>query len=199
MRALLAIAGLVLTAASFAQEASQPCPSDKPVDDIITEIHKSQSKKNSRNKNPLPDAICIFGWCPITVKKPASTPPPATDTRQETPQQADSSSSSSRSAVDKCNSQMEIVLDAAHNVEVGDYYFGEKNYRAALLRYKDALDAKPDDNAIAVRLGRVSEKLNDIPAAIEYYTSATKLAGPEKWTEEARTALARLKDSPPRR
>ena len=192
MRALLAIAVLTLTVSTFAQDAPQPCPSNRPVDDIIAEIHKSQSKKNARNKNPLPDAICIFGWCPVTIKKPAGTPPPVTETGQEAPKQADTSSSSSRSAVDKCNSQMEVVLDAAHNVEVGDYYFGEKNYRAALMRYKDAADAKPDDNAIAVRLGRVSEKLNDVPAAIEHYTAATTLAGPEKWTQEARSALTRL-------
>ncbi len=187
----LAIAVLLLTIAAVAQD-TQPCPSDKPVDDIIGEIHKSQSKKNSRNKNPLPDAVCIFGWCPITIKKPASTPPAKTDPDVPAQNPSDSSSSSSKSATDKCNEQMDRVLDAAHNVEVGDYYFGEKNYRAALMRYQDASEAKPDDNAIAVRLGRVSEKLNDTAAAIQHYTAALKLSGPEKWTQEAKAALARL-------
>ena len=35
---------------------------------------------------------------------------------------------------------MKIALEAAHNVEVGDYAFGEKNYNGALLRYNDAVD-----------------------------------------------------------
>lgn len=212
VRAVLSIAVLLLTVAEAAQIPTQSCPSDKPVDDIINEIHKSQSKKNTRNKNPLPDTVCLFGWC-RQVKQ--TTPPllegghqatarveagqqssPASDsTATPNPDSSSTSSSSSKSAVDRCNERMEVVLDAAHNVEVGDYYFGEKNYRAALLRYKDAADAKPDDNAIAVRLGRASEKLNDIPAAIEHYTTAAKLTGPEKWTEEARAALARLQSS----
>src|SRR5215470_14977884 len=34
---------------------------------------------------------------------------------------------------------------AAKDVEVGDFYFKKKNYRAALERYKDALIYKPND------------------------------------------------------
>jgi cytochrome c-type biogenesis protein CcmH/NrfG len=60
------------------------------------------------------------------------------------------------------------------------------------LRYKDAAKEKPSDIAIHVRLGRVFEKLNQLPQAIEEYTAAEKLAGPDKWTAEARAALARL-------
>ena len=202
MYARHAITVLILTASSLAQQA--PCPSDKPVDEIIAEIHKQQSKKNNRNKNPIPDNICIFGWCPIPVKK---TPPTIPSGQNKTEVPADtatppqdptsSSSSSSKTAVDKCNEKMDRVLDAAHNVEVGDFYYNEKNYRAALMRYKDAAEAKPDDNAIAVRLGRVSEKLNDPTAAIDHYTAAAKLAGPDKWTQEARTALAHLQHAAP--
>ncbi len=76
--------------------------------------------------------------------------------------------------------------------DVGDYSFEEKNYRGALMRYQDALKWKPDDIAIHVRLGRTYEKLNDESHAIEEYTAAQKLGGPEKWTEEASTALKRL-------
>ena len=53
-----------------------------------------------------------------------------------------------------------LALEVAHNVEVGDYAFGEKNYNGALLRYNDAVEEKPGDLAIRVRLGRVLEKLN---------------------------------------
>ena len=87
---------------------------------------------------------------------------------------------------------MAIALDAAHNVDVGDYYFGQKNYNGALLRYNDALEEKPGDTAIHVRLGRIFEKLNQLPQAIEQYKEAQKLAGPKKWSNEASSSLTRL-------
>ena len=103
-----------------------------------------------------------------------------------------SSVSSSRGPVDRCNDAMEIALEAAHNVDVGDYYFAENNYKPALLRYQDAVKEKPGDSAIHVRLGRVFEKLDLLPQAIEQYNGALKLAGPERWSHEAKAALLRL-------
>jgi tetratricopeptide (TPR) repeat protein len=91
---------------------------------------------------------------------------------------------------------MEMALEAAHNIEVGDYYFEKKNYSAALLRYNDALEQKPRDPAIHVRLGRVFEKLNQLPQAIEQYKAAQKFGGPEKWSDEAKSALSRLQSPP---
>jgi tetratricopeptide (TPR) repeat protein len=82
-------------------------------------------------------------------------------------------------------------------VDVGDYYFEEKrNYNAALMRYRDALEAKPGDIAIHVRLGRVFEKLNQPPQAVEQYQAAQKLPGPQKWSDEAKSALLRLQHPP---
>ena len=62
---------------------------------------------------------------------------------------------------------MEMALEAAHNVDIGDYSFESKNYRGALMRYKDADEEKPGDAAIHVRLGRVLEQLGQLPQAIE--------------------------------
>ena len=83
---------------------------------------------------------------------------------------------------------MEQALEAAHNVEVGDFSFEKNNYTGALFRYQDAAKQKPDDLAIHVRLGRVFEKLNRLPEAIEQYKAAEKLTGPAKWSDEARAA-----------
>ncbi len=91
---------------------------------------------------------------------------------------------------------MEKALDAAHNVEVGDFSFEQKNYAGALMRYRDAVAEKPGDAAIHVRLGRVLEKMNQVPQAVEEYQAARKLAGPKKWTEEAAAALQRLQPPP---
>ena len=189
MQRRLWIAVLFLSASALAQSTPPPCPAARPVDDIIAEIHKQQSKKYSRNKNPLPDNVCIFGWCPIRrspkAPKPAEAPPSA-----ETP-----STNAGRTDIDRCNDAMDRAVDAAHNVEVGDYYFEQKNFKAAQMRYQDALDGKPNDAAIEVRLGRAYEKLNDAPHAIAHYTAAEKLASPEKWATEAHAALARLQNA----
>jgi tetratricopeptide (TPR) repeat protein len=87
---------------------------------------------------------------------------------------------------------MKMTLEAAHNVDVGDQYFGQKNYNGALMRYEDALKGKPGDVAIHVRLGRVLEKLGRFLQAIEAYNAAQKLPRTEKWTDEAKSALLRL-------
>jgi len=161
------------------------------VDDIITEVHKQQSTKKHRNPNPFPDVTCIWGWCRDESNKrtpptfPASAPPAKNAGENE-------STSSSRVPVDKCNDAVEMALKAAHNVEVGDYSFAARNYDGALLRYKDAVEEKPGDTAIHVRLGRLFERLGQLPQAIEQYKAAQELAGPAKWSDEAKAAALRL-------
>lgn len=187
---------LFVSASALAQSGGS-CPAGRPIDDILSEMHKQQSKKYSRNKNPLPDNICIFGWCTQTRRTPPTLPQPAprADTPASPPSSANagtSTNSTSRTAQDQCLDAMDRAIDAAHNVEVGDYYFEQKNYRAAAMRYQDADSAKPDDAAIHVRLGRALEKLNDLPKAIENYKAAEKIATPEKWAQEAHAALSRL-------
>jgi tetratricopeptide (TPR) repeat protein len=87
---------------------------------------------------------------------------------------------------------MELALEAAHDVEVGDYYFSQKNYNGALMRYKSAVEDKPQDTAIHVRMGRAFEKLGKLPEAIQQYKAAQEVQGSEKWSDEAKAALVRL-------
>ena len=94
--------------------------------------------------------------------------------------------------MDKCDEAMEQTLKAAHDVDVGDYSFEANNYGGALLRYKDAAEEKPGDAAIHVRWGRALEKLGQFPQATEQYKAAQELAGPAKWSNEAKAALLRL-------
>jgi tetratricopeptide (TPR) repeat protein len=176
------------------------------VDDIIAEIHKQQSNKKHRNSNPIPDVFCIGGWCRGRSTKP--TPPKPPTVPESAPQakttgdngstsSSSSSSISSRAPVDKCDDAMEMALKAAHDVEVGDYSFEANNFGGALMRYKDAVEEKPGDAAIHVRLGRVLEKLRQLPQAIEQYKAAEDLAGPAKWSEEAKSAVLRLQNQQP--
>ncbi len=170
-----------------------PCPADRPVDEVISAIQKQQSKKAARNKSPLPDNVCFIGWCRNKAKTPpivadGGAPPP--------PSSSPSSTSSSKAARNACDDAMERTLAAAHDAEVGDYYFSDKNFKAASFRYEDALKNKPGDAAIHVRLGRTYEKLNEPTRAIEQYQAAIRFDQPAQWIEEARAALARLQPSP---
>lgn len=190
VRLLLAI--LILSAGFHTMAAESPCPADRPVDDIIAEVNKQSKKKGREDRSALPQVICVFGWCRQAARTPPTFPQPAP--RAETPARNSDAPdvSSSKSVAERCNDAMELALRAAHNVDVGDYSFQQKNYRGALLRYEDAAEQKAADPAIHVRLGRVYEKLDQITQAIEQYKIAEKLAGPAKWSDEARTSLARL-------
>jgi tetratricopeptide (TPR) repeat protein len=82
---------------------------------------------------------------------------------------------------------------AAQSVEVGDYYFSQRNYHAALSRYQEALESKPDDAAIYLRLGRAFENLSEATRAFESYDAslAADPAGPS--AGEARKSAERLR------
>jgi hypothetical protein len=185
---------VLLSAGMLAQSTPPPCPAERPVDDIITEVHKQESKKKHRNPNPLPDFTCVWGWCHDDKRTPPTFPE---NPAQATNPSGNESASSAKVLVEKCSEAMEMALKAAHNVEVGDYSFAAKNYNGALLRYQEAVEEKPGDAAIHVRLGRVFVKLDQLPKAIEQYKAAQQLAGPPKWSDEAKAAILRLQHGQP--
>jgi len=206
----IVLSALLLSLPACAQQTAPACPADRPVDEIIAEIHKSQSKKANRNKNPLPSVGCIFGMCadagrtPPTVpgrpRNPESNPSATPTTSGESTSSGESgnttrtdSGSTSKTDFERCREAFDRALQAAHDVEVGDQQMDEKHYTPARSRYEEALDLKPGDAAIEVRLGRVLEKLGDPSQATEHYTAAAKLGTPEKWVKEAQSALQRLK------
>ena len=179
----------------FAQSAATGCPAARPVDDLIAQIHLQQSKRKHRHANPLPEVICIFAWCIDVSRTPPTLPEPAPLAQPQRASGADSSSSAtnlSSVADDPCDIATRAALQAAHNVDVGDYYFEDKAYAAARLRYAEALEQKPDDRAIHVRLGRVMEKLNQLPQAIQQYKLVPSRDRSERWSKEAKGALLRL-------
>jgi tetratricopeptide (TPR) repeat protein len=192
-----ALVVVIVGTGMLAQSVLLSCPADRPVYEIIAELSKQQSKRKHRVTNPLPEVTYIWGWCIDHSRTPPTVPEPVP--RAETQHSGDASSASASSNTTRakeCHDAMEQALAAAHNVEVGDYYFGKKNYDAALLRYDDAREEKPRDIAVHVRLGRVLERLKQLPRAIEEYKAALKLSGPQKWSDEAKSALLRLEGHP---
>ncbi len=83
-------------------------------------------------------------------------------------------------------------MKAMKDVEVGDFYFKRKNYRAALARYKDALYYKDKDAIASFRLAVCQEKLGDKADAKKYYEQYLKILPEGPLAKDAHASLDRL-------
>lgn len=86
---------------------------------------------------------------------------------------------------------------AAKDIEVGDFYYKRKNYRAALDRYKDALIYKPNDAAANFRLAECLEKTGSPDEALIHYREYLRILPHGPLAPDAEKALVRLKASNP--
>jgi tetratricopeptide (TPR) repeat protein len=85
---------------------------------------------------------------------------------------------------------------ADKDVEVGDFYFKQKNYVAAESRYLGALHWQ-DNHAIATfHLAETEEKLGKFAEARKYYQSYLKILPEGDFAKKCKEALDRLKDKP---
>ena len=82
---------------------------------------------------------------------------------------------------------------AAKDVEVGDFYFKRRNYRAALARYQDALQWKNNDAMATFRMAQCFEKLNHPDEAASRYEEYLKILPHGPLSEDAHKALEKLK------
>jgi tetratricopeptide (TPR) repeat protein len=83
-------------------------------------------------------------------------------------------------------------MKALKDIEVGDFYFKRKNFRAALERYKEALYYKDNDAAASFRLAECQEKLGDKTDATKYYEQYLKILPEGPFAKDAHAALDRL-------
>jgi tetratricopeptide (TPR) repeat protein len=82
---------------------------------------------------------------------------------------------------------------AAKSVEVGDFYFRRKNYRAAEDRYREALGYKDNDAVATIKLAVCLEKLGVLDDARAEYQSYLKILPHGPQAAEAQKAIDRLK------
>jgi tetratricopeptide (TPR) repeat protein len=83
-------------------------------------------------------------------------------------------------------------MKALKNIEVGDFYFKRKNYKAALERYKEALYYKDGDALASFRLAVCQEKLGDKTEARKYYEQYLKILPEGTFAKDAHASLDRL-------
>jgi tetratricopeptide (TPR) repeat protein len=84
---------------------------------------------------------------------------------------------------------------AAKDIEVGEFYFKKKNYRAALDRYKEALVYKPRDALAEYRLAECFDKTGNSSEAITHYQEYLKILPEGPFAADAQKALDKLKAS----
>jgi tetratricopeptide (TPR) repeat protein len=81
---------------------------------------------------------------------------------------------------------------AAKDVEVGDYYFKRKNYKASIERYKHALIYKQDDAIATYRLAESLDKTGNSADALTYYRGYLKILPHGPYAGDAQKAISRL-------
>ncbi len=84
-------------------------------------------------------------------------------------------------------------LKALKDLEVGDFYFKRKNYKAALERYKEALYYKNGDALSSFRVAECQDKLGDKSDARKYYEQYLKILPDGPLAKDAHASLERLR------
>lgn len=87
-------------------------------------------------------------------------------------------------------------MKALKDVEVGDFYFKRKNYRAALDRYKEALYYKENDAVATFKVAECQEKLGDAAEARSNYEAYLRILPEGPLAADAEKALDRLNGTP---
>lgn len=83
-------------------------------------------------------------------------------------------------------------MRAMKDVEVGDFYFKKKNYRAAESRYAGALTWKPNDAIATFRLAQAEEKLGKKADALKGYRQYLKILPEGDYAADCQKAIERL-------
>jgi len=159
---------------------------------------------------------------PLTPRNPNLTPPRSDRVNADTLEDAEGQSSSKDTLIDlspppgddKAHPESsDLLVDetaapgsgnvaefhtwnphkAAKDIEVGNFYFKRKNYRAAADRYREALYYKDNDAEATYHLAVCLDKLDQPDDAGKAYESYLKILPHGPQAEEAQKAIDRLK------
>jgi tetratricopeptide (TPR) repeat protein len=83
-------------------------------------------------------------------------------------------------------------LKAIKDIEVGDFYFKRKNYKAALERYKEALYYKNNDAVATFHVAVCEQKLGNKDEARKYYEQYLKILPEGPSAKDAQASLDKL-------
>ena len=88
-------------------------------------------------------------------------------------------------------------LRAMKDVEIGTYYYKAGNYKAAISRFREALEFKPRDAVATIKLAEALEKNGELGQARAQYEAYLAILHDGPSAGEARKALERLRTKQP--
>jgi len=147
----------------FPEPDPLPSPPDAPMPDLGS-LPGPPDKSKSRMKRALNRAMPN---CLDTVVHSCWSSPPGDDKTAE---------------------EREFVKD----MEIGTYYFRNKNYRGAEMRFRHALDYKPGQPEATFRLAESLDKLGKNDEAKQSYETYLRIQPDGPYAERARIALQHL-------
>ncbi len=160
---------------------------DKPVEQVPTD-KSSPAPKDNAKAPPRSDNVPA-GESSSTQTR-IDVAPPSNDTKSHPEAGLDAESD-----VDEFTPYN--PMKAMKDVEVGDWYYKQENYKAAISRYREALDFKPHDAEATFRLAEVLNKTGDLPGATTNYEEYLKLVPNGPHAKKAKEALEKLKKKQP--
>jgi tetratricopeptide (TPR) repeat protein len=184
MRFAVFILALLLCTGSFSQAVGQSSQSDSGRD---AEANESSSRDTRIDLAPPKDDAKNHPNSGVAISEADK---PAPEAKGDDPNHAKSSSSDDVQEFHPWN-----PYRAGKDLEVGDFYFKRKNYRAALTRYEDALQWKDNDALANFRAAECYEKLQQPDDAIAHYQAYLKILPHGPLSHDAEKALSKLKAS----
>jgi tetratricopeptide (TPR) repeat protein len=121
----------------------------------------------------------------------------STQTRIDVDPPADDIKSHPESGLDASSEVDEFTpynpMKALKAVEVGDWYYKQQNYRAAISRYREALEFKPHDAEATFKLAEVLNKTGDLAGAATNYEDYLKTLPNGPHAKKAKETLEKVK------
>jgi tetratricopeptide (TPR) repeat protein len=173
---LLALALLAVSPAVVAQ-APTATPQDKVDPSMRPSTEPPRSEPNARG-----------GSDSSSKDRDVDISPPPNDSKDH--------SGSEVEVIEEANGVTEMKPwnphEADKDVEVGQYYFKQNNFKAAESRFREALYWQDNHAEANYRLGTALEKLNKPVEARYYYEQYLKILPDGPWAKECRKALDRV-------
>jgi len=192
----LALLFLSLCVAASGQSSSSSAPAPPQKDDSAstgkTSQHASNAEPPRSDRVNISDLGNIEGQSSSKDTQIDLSPPPDDDqAHPKSPNAAEDIPAATEGDVAEFHPW--DPHKAAKDIEVGDYYFKRKNYRAAEDRYREALYYKDNDASATYHLAICLEKMNRPDEAIQQYQNYLKILphGPD--AEASTKAIERLK------
>ena len=119
--------------------------------------------------------------------------PPADDAKAHPHSSSDAASDEDKDDSDVQELRPWDPHKAAKDIEVGDFYFRRKNYRASEDRYREALLYKPNDAVANFKLGESLEKLDQDDEAVTHFQAYLKVLPHGPLAKDAEKSIQKLR------